>query len=488
MKSLIKTVLTLLVIVSIGIGAYWLYQHKSHWFTALQEQISSYVSQQRNPQTALEHAQQHTDPHYVCPIHSKMSQKEPGNCPICGISFVKWKPPTHASSTPEAEAKPETALEHALKHADPNYVCPMHPQISQKEPGNCPICGMDLVLKASSATDISKDTDTYPEISIDPTTAQNMGIRTYKVKTDSYAKTIKTVGNITYNEDKVQHIHARSSGWVEILKVRAEGDAVNKGDLLFEYYSPELLAAQKDFLLTLKSGQLMSDKSRQSLINTARNKLSLLGVPAASIKRIQNTGDTINRIPVYATQSGVVSKMNIQDGMYITPEMELFTITDLSTVWLLADVFEHEITHIKQGAVADIQIDALGKQTITGNIDYIYPELAPQTRTLQVRITLNNESRQLKPNMFATVTLQGEHRQGLFIPSEALIPTSQETRVVRLDKENNYQPIAVKTGLQVEGMTEVLDGLQADDEIIISGQFLIDSESNLQASFRRMTK
>ncbi|HHC74201.1 MAG TPA: efflux RND transporter periplasmic adaptor subunit, partial [Thiothrix sp.] len=392
---------------------------------------------------------------------------------------------------PEPQAVKETALDHAAKHADPNYICPMHPQISQKEKGSCPICGMDLVKKAPEKTPAagskpsSKD-EGLPDIKIDPTTAQNMGIRTHRVKRQSLTQTIEAVGYIAWNEDKMQHIHARSNGWIEVFNVRAVGDQVKQGDLLLEYYSPELFAAQKDFILSLDNNGLISESSHQRLMLAASNKLILLGVPERLIEQIRTTRQAVQRIPIYAPQNGTVTKLSVREGMYITPSTELYTITDLSSVWLLVDIFAHQVSDIQQNAKATVQLDGYEK-AIAATVDYIYPEISLPNRTLQVRLQLDNPQARLKPNMFANVQIEGKRYEGLTIPSEALIPMHAENRVVKRLKEGRYQPVAVETGIEVDQQILVRKGLKAGDEIIVSGQFLIDSESNLQASFRRMS-
>lgn len=395
-------------------------------------------------------------------------------------------------STEQAEGVQESALDHAVKHADPNYICPMHPQISQKEKGSCPICGMDLVKKepekkqtASSKTQ-SKD-EGLPVINIDSTTAQNMGIRTYRVKRQALKQTIEAVGYIARNEDNMQHIHARSSGWIEVFNVRALGDQVKKGDLLLEYYSPELFAAQKDFIISLDNNGLIAESSHQRLVIAASNKLILLGVPESLIEQIRTTRQAVQRIPIYAPQSGTVTNLSVREGMYITPSTELYTITDLSSVWLLVDVFAHQISDIKQNAKATVQLDGYEK-TISATVDYIYPEISLPNRTLQVRLQLDNPQARLKPNLFAKVQIEGERYEGLIIPSEALIPMHAENRVVKRLKDGRYQPVAVETGIEVDQQILVRKGLKVGDEIIVSGQFLIDSESNLQSSFRRMSE
>lgn len=392
-----------------------------------------------------------------------------------------------ASQTPKpsetnVEAMLDSKAEHAAKHADPTYICPMHPQIRQGEPGTCPICGMDLVkqeISASSAGDI-------PVVKVNASTAQSMGIRTAKVGERRMARITNTVGYINYNEDALEHVHARAKGWVEVLNARAAGDRVKKGEVLLEYYSPDILDAQNELLVAKRTAHLMSEVGQKSLFASAENKLRLLDVPESLIGKLRNSNEAIRRIPVLAPQDGVITNIGAREGMYIAPETELYTITNLDSVWVLVDVFDQQMDAVKVGNMAEIRTDALPGHTWEGKVDYIYPDLVGQTRTLKARIKFAMQDAKLKPNMFVDVRIYDETRKALAIPQEAVIPTADGARVVKVSGEGEYSPVEIKTGLSSGDYVEVLDGLKSGDEIVVSGQFLLDSESNLQASFRRM--
>lgn len=376
------------------------------------------------------------------------------------------------------EAQKATPEEHAAKHADPTYICPMHPQIQQGEPGGCPICGMDLVLKDMSA---AAGGDGLPVVSVNASTAQNMGVRTGKVKKRNLARSITTVGYVRYDEDKLHHLHANAAGWVKNPQVRALGDKVEAGQVLASYYSPQIYTAQEDYLTALRA---TGERQRQTDVLT---RLKVMEIPAGIIRTLEQEAKITPEIPVLAPISGVVTQIGAQDGTYVSPSDVMYSIADLSTVWVVADVFPEQMSWVEKGARASISIDALPQQKWSGRVDYVYPELNMKTRTAQVRLKFDNADGLLKPNMFANVKITNRPATGILaIPREALIPTGDGYRVVKVTEENHYQPVEVTVGIRTEKTVQVLEGLEAGDEVVLSGQFLIDSESNLQASFQRM--
>jgi Cu(I)/Ag(I) efflux system membrane fusion protein len=379
-----------------------------------------------------------------------------------------------------AKAMDDTALEHAAKHMDPKYVCPMHPSIISNEPGHCPICGMDLVVRTPGAM-----TGERPEVSLTPAVIQTLGVRTVRAERGTLWKYIKTVGRIDYDETRLAHIHPRADGWIESLDLRAEGEPVKQGQRLAELYAPEILSAQVDFLLA----QDRSGAQRRVSEDKARNILRLLDVPDDIIREIERTGEPRNRIPVRAPIDGVVTRMTARDGMYVTEASEMFSIADLSRVWVMVDIYEHQIDWLREGLGAQMTVPARPGRTWKGEVDYLYPELDPATRTLKVRLVFDNPDGALKPNMFADVIIYGGPKRNVVkVPAEALIVTGERESVVTALGDGRFQPVDVVTGMQRGGEVEILSGLGPGDEVVISGQFLIDSESNLQASFMRMAE
>ncbi len=375
-----------------------------------------------------------------------------------------------------AEAEDDTALEHAEKHADPNYVCPMHPQIVKGEPGNCPICGMDLVPVEPEAA----SGDAAPIVEVSATVQQNLGLRTAPVTRTTLWQYIKTTGTVTYNEDRLVHVHPRASGWVESVSVTSAGAPVKKGQALLRYYSPEIYAAQEELLLS----QGGSSKLREA----ARERLRLLEVPDGTIRQIERRGKPLRMIPMLAPESGVVATIGFRNGMRITPALELYTLAQLDDIWVQVNIFERHYQWVKVGRPAEIRIEGLPGRVWEGEVDYIYPELDAATRSLVVRLRFPNEDGALKPNMFASATVYGGPRRDvLAVPREAVILSGDEARVIKRVEEDRFQPVAVITGMRTRDQIEILDGLEPGDQVVVSAQFLLDSESNLRASLRRLS-
>jgi Cu(I)/Ag(I) efflux system membrane fusion protein len=385
---------------------------------------------------------------------------------------------SEAPSEPLAAALDDTALEHAGKHLDTKYVCPMHPQIVRDEPGTCPICGMDLVAKAVEAD------EPRPVVTLSGETVQNMGVRTARVTRGTLWKYIQTVGRVDYDENRVAHVHPRAEGWLQGLEVRAEGDPVQRGQTLGQLYAPQILSAQVDFLIALdQAGQ-----RNPAGLDKARNLLRLLDVPEAAIARLERERHASNTVPVVAPIDGVVTRLGVREGMFVTPGTEMYTIADLSRVWVLVDVFEHQIAWLRPGLSSEIRVPAHPGRVWEGTVDYVYPELDPRSRTLRVRLAFANGDGLLKPNMFAEVVIYGGPKRGvLHVPREALIVTGERESLVKVLGEGRFQPVDVATGMASGGKVEVLSGLAEGDEVVVSGQFLIDSESSLRASFLRMS-
>lgn len=386
-----------------------------------------------------------------------------------------------APSESMAAVLDDSAMEHAAKHLDPKYVCPMHPQIVRNEPGSCPICGMDLVEKR-----MNRDAGKHPEVALSGAVIQNMGVRTARVERGTLWKHIRTMGRVEYDETRLAHVHPRADGWIEDLSLRAEGEPVQKGQELAQLYAPDILSAQVDYLLALepRSRGVAGVKA-----DKARNMLRLLDVPEEIIGEIERTRETMNRVPVLAPIDGIVTSMMARDGMYVGKGTEMFTVADLSQVWVMVDVFEHQIAWLKPGLSAEIGVPAHPGEKWEGVVDYLYPDLDPVTRTLRVRLVFSNPNLLLKPNMFAEVVIYGGPRENVLkIPSEALIVTGERESVVLALGEGRFRPVDLVTGMRRGGEVEILSGLNEGDEIVVSGQFLIDSESNLQASFLRMSE
>ena len=406
-------------------------------------------------ETAVEHAVKHLAPNYVCPMHPQIIRDKEGSCPICGMDLVKKEP----------EAKKEKKLLY--------WVAPMDPNYRRDEPGKSPM-GMDLVPVYDEGGD-------GVSVKISPAVENNMGVRTAKVKKDKLWRRIDTVGYVDFDENKISHIHLRTKGWIEKLLVKSEGERVKQGQLLFEVYSPELVNAQEEYMQALRSGN-------KGLSSASRERLEALGISALQIKQLNQSRKVKQFVKVYAKQDGIVAKLNIREGMFVMPQQEIMSLADLSSIWILAEVFESQADWVNQGQSSEVRLSYLPGREWQGKVEYIYPSLDPKTRTLKVRLRFDNKDEALKPNMFADVTIYGGAKRELkIIPREALIRTGNEERVIIALGDGRFQPRDVIAGIESGDSIEIIKGLEEGDTVVTSGQFLIDSEASLKASIARMS-
>lgn len=357
------------------------------------------------------------------------------------------------------------------------WVAPMNPTYRRDEPGKSPM-GMDL-LPVYEGEEEDMD-DEVSIVKIRPEVVNNLGVRTAKVERGPLWKRIGTVGYIDYDETRINHIHTRTEGWIEKLQVRAEGEEVKRGQLLFELYSPPLINAQEEYLQAIASGNRL-------LAAASKEKLSALGISKSQIDRLEKDKKVVQNINFYAPQSGVLINLGVREGMYIKPETQILSIANLDTIWLLAEVFERQANWVEVGQSAEATLPSMPGVIWKGTVEYIYPDLDPVTRTLRVRLRFDNSKEKLKPNMYSHVTIfSGEKKDVISIPREALIRDAHQQRVIKALGEGRFQAQEVISGMESGDWVEIISGLNEDDDIVISSQFLIDSESNLKASLNRM--
>lgn len=355
------------------------------------------------------------------------------------------------------------------------WQAPMDPDYRRSEPGKSPM-GMDLV--PVYADDVEGRDPAV--VSIDPSIVSNLGVRTELAEQGPLSRRIHTVGYVGFDEETVHHLHTRVDGWIENLSITATGDPVSRGQVLFELYSPTLVNAQEEYLAVLKS--------RDSALHKAsRDRLAALGVTDAEIKRLDSERSVSQRIRVYAEADGVVAGLGIRDGMYVTPATELMSIADLERVWVQVEVFERQSAWVEAGQRAVVELDYLPGERWNGNVDYVYPELDPRTRTLKVRLRFDNPTTVLRPNMFASVTIFGTPTDKLVhVPREALIRGGTVDRVVLDIGGGRFRSQAVVPGIESGDRVEIRSGIAAGDRVVVSGQFLIDSESNIGSALTRL--
>ncbi len=354
------------------------------------------------------------------------------------------------------------------------WVAPMDANFRREKPGKSPM-GMDLVPVYEDGENNGGST-----VKIDPTVVNNLGVRTEPAKKGPLWRKINSVGYINYDETKISHVHLRTKGWVEKLSIKAIGERVKKDDLLFELYSPELVNGQEEYL------QAMSTNNR-GLIRASRERLRSLGLTIKQIDNLKNTKKAKELIQIHSPQNGVISELNIREGMHVMPATVIMSIVDLSNVWLIADVFEQQASWVKLGLNAEASLPYLPGKTFKGQVDFIYPNLEPKTRSLQVRLKFDNPGEMLKPNMFAHVNIFGGPKKDVIsVPREALIRSGQSERVIIAKGKGRYSAKEVTSGIESGDMVEIISGLSEGDEVVTSAQFMIDSESSLKASFNQI--
>jgi len=354
------------------------------------------------------------------------------------------------------------------------WVAPMDPNYRRDEPGKSPM-GMELVPVYADEIDGQPGV-----IAIDATIVNNLGVRTARAQRGELSQRIETVGYVGYDEDTVHHVHTRVDGWVEKLATKATGDPVEKGQLLFELYSPTLVNAQEEFLAALRSNNKL-------LLSASRERLAALGVPGSEIARLDKQRTIRQRVKVYAESDGVITHLGVREGEFVTPATDIMSVAELDKIWVLAEVFERQAAWVKPGQHAMVELDYRPAKIWHGTVDYVYPELDPKTRTLKVRLRFDNEAQTLRPNMFARVTILGESTgEVVHVPREALIRGGSVDRVVIALGEGLFKTQPVRIGIESGDRVEIRDGVSAGDLIVTSGQFLIDSESNIEAALSKM--
>lgn len=371
-----------------------------------------------------------------------------------------------------AEATPEGA----------KWTCPMHPHYISDDPGSCPICGMDLVKLETpgSAQGQTRPQDRSP-ITIAPETMQNMGVRIAKAEKTKFGRIIRSFGRIEENERLQTELTARLEGWIEDLRIRAVGDQVKKGDLLFTLYAPEYIVSQRDLVDALKG----RDRTR---IESIKTRLRAFGMQDRAIGQLEKVRTPFEFVPFYAERDGTVAMIKLRPGSYVKRGTMMTRIQDYSQVWLMVSVSEKDLSFIQVGTPARITFPNIPGREIFARVEYVYPTVDAQTRTGQVRLVIDNPHGELRPGAYADVAFDVETKERLAVPTEAILKSGAGRYVVASLGRGRFEPRAVTTGLTTERWTEVSGEVASGDDIVVSGQFLIDSESALRESFQKLQR
>ncbi|MEJ2095648.1 MAG: efflux RND transporter periplasmic adaptor subunit [Deltaproteobacteria bacterium] len=371
------------------------------------------------------------------------------------------------------------------------WVAPMNPSYIRDEPGKSPM-GMDLVPVYEEEGEQKEPAST---IRIDPVTMQNMGVRMGRVERKTLVKDIRTVGNIIYDETKIFTVNTKFSGWIEKLYIDFVGDAVKKGQPLFEIYSPELVTAQEEYLLALEQYNRLSDASyprvrqvAEGLLKASRTRLQYWDLTDEQIDQIRSSGKTRKTLTVYSPATGVVTKKSAFEGHFVKEGELQYEIVNLATVWVDVDIYEYELPWVEKGMPAEMELAYIPGKRFKGKVLFIYPYLEIKTRTATLRLEFVNPNYELKPGMYADIFLKSTvAKNTLVVPQEAVIFSGMRRIVYVSLGEGKFEPREVKLGLEGNANEyQVLDGLKAGEEIVLSAQFMLDSESRLQEAIQKM--
>lgn len=370
------------------------------------------------------------------------------------------------------------------------YRHPMNPDVTSPTPVKDEM-GMDYVPVYAEDQISAGPAGT---VLIDPVTLQNIGVRTALAERKTISHVIRAPGRITFDEEHLSKIHPKTDGWVEKLFVNRTGDTVAADSILLDLYSPQLVSSQQEYLLAIKSWENQKDspfadvrKSAEDLVRITRKRLELLDVPEHQIQALEENGEIMETIHIHSPFPGTILSVGVREGQFITPATELYRLADLTRVWVYADIFEYELPWVEVGARASMAVDALPGRVFEGTVDYIYPYLNPKTRTARIRLVFDNSDLMLKPDSFSNVILNAATElNAIVIPAEALIRTGKRTAVFVVRGPGRFEPREVEVGIISDQGVQIISGLQAGEEVVISGQFLLDSESKLNEVIAKM--
>jgi RND family efflux transporter MFP subunit len=399
------------------------------------------------------------------------------------------------------------------------YTCGMHPQIIQDHPGNCPICGMKLtpirkqagreiayykstMIPGETSSTPAKDSmgmDMVPvyeneaaaanslEIAVDPVTIQNMNIQTTTVKRGPLRRVIRTVGTIDYNETALADVTTKFKGWIEKLDVDATGQLVHRGDPMFSIYSPELYSAEVEYLLTLNQNAT-NDPGAAALRETATKKLRFFDISDAQIAELEKTREPRKALKILAPTDGFVTEKMVVEGQMVDAGMKLYQLADLGIVWVYAQIYEPDLPYIRLGQEALVRLSSLPDREFRGRVTYIYPNVEEKTRTTRVRLEFENPGYFLKPGMFVSVQItSGLEPSALLIPDSAILRSGEKNTVFVTLPGGKFDARTVALGPEAEGdQYQVISGLQEGERVVTSGQFMLDSESQLREAIQKM--
>jgi multidrug efflux pump subunit AcrA (membrane-fusion protein) len=404
-------------------------------------------------------------------MHPSVIQDSPGSCPVCGMDLVQVQPGQKRAAPRTASAGPG------------KYWCPMHPEVWSDDPeARCQKCGgMKLVPRQAPAE--AAGVPGLVAVDVSSERVQLMGMRTAQATRARLAPQLRTVGYVQANESTLAILTARFTGWVDELRAAQSGQKVEKGQVLATVYSPELSTAQQVYLNAIRWSREPGGGGQAGALDLdARKRLELLGMAAADIEALAKAGKTPPATPVRSPVNGYVARRGALPGLYFTPGTELFQIADLSSVWVIADVYEYDMSRVKLGQRGSLALGAWPGERFTGRVQFISPAVNPESRTLQARMEFRNPGLKLRPGMYGDVVIDLDPAEGIVVPSESIVDTGELQYLFVVKSAGRFEPREVKLGARTEGQVQVLEGLAAGETVVTTANFLVDSESRLRAA------
>jgi RND family efflux transporter MFP subunit len=407
---------------------------------------------------------------YTCGMHPQVLEHQPGNCPICGMKLT----PVRKQATTKAPSG-ERKVKYYKSTMIPGEVSPVPAKDSM---------GMDMVPVYEEEAAAAESS----AITIDPVTMQNMDLRTGVVTRGPLRRAVRTVGVVDFDETALTDVTTKFKGWVEKLYVDSTGQQVHRGDPLFEIYSPELYSAQVEYLLALNQPTNLAGAGAQALQSSALAKLKFLDIPDAQIAQVRQDGQAKKTLRINAPRDGVVVEKMVVEGQMVEAGMKLYRLADLGTVWVQSQIYEQDLPIVRLGQEATVSLSYLPDRKFRGRVTYVYPTVDDKTRTAKVRMEFHNPGYFLKPGMFTTVDLTAEvSPSALLVPDSAVLRSGENDTVFVALAGGKFEPRAVALGLRAEGsLYQVLSGLSEGERIVTSGQFMLDSESQLREAIQKM--
>ena len=375
------------------------------------------------------------------------------------------------------------------------YTCSMHPFIIKDKPGTCPICGMELIKKIDGAAtdgtamtpEQQKQAAMLGQVSMSATQRIMANVATMEAKQQILSKEINAVGIVQFDQSRQSKVTAWIAGRIDKLNVNTVGAFVNKNRPVAELYSPELLATQQEYLLALKSREQLKDspiksisQNGEGLVASAKQRLMLYGVKESQIIQLEKAGKPTIKLPIYTPLSGVVIEKMVQQGQYVNVGDPLFSIADLSTVWVEIEVYENEFQNIKIGQLVEIRSQSYPGRSFSGRVTFVYPFLDPKTRTVKARVEMANPGLKLKPDMFVNAVIKVGMGSAIVVPSSAVMDSGKRQVVWVEAQPGIFEQREVQVGERANDQAQILSGLKVGEKVAVSGAYLIDSESQLR--------